>query len=105
MNWLSPEILIALATLTFLEIVLGVDNIIFIASLSGRLPESMRERARKVGLAGAFVTRLGLLAMLSWIVLSMGLLVGSQLLEVHEDWQAADKAYFNMEAERANAAA
>jgi len=64
----SPEAWASFATLAALEIVLGVDNIIFIAILSGRLPEAMRERARKVGLAGAFVTRLGLLAMLSWIV-------------------------------------
>jgi predicted tellurium resistance membrane protein TerC len=64
----SPDVWASLATLAALEIVLGVDNIIFIAILSGRLPESQRERARKLGLAGAFVSRMGLLAMLSWIV-------------------------------------
>ena len=64
----SPEAWLSFATLAALEIVLGVDNIIFIAILSGRLPVEQRERARKVGLAGAFMTRLGLLAMLSWIV-------------------------------------
>ncbi|MCX5744823.1 MAG: TerC family protein [Proteobacteria bacterium] len=64
----SPEAWLSLATLTALEIVLGVDNIIFIAILSGRLPVAQRERARKVGLAGAFVSRLGLLATISWIV-------------------------------------
>jgi len=64
----SPEVWLSFATLAALEIVLGVDNIIFIAILSGRLPPHQRERARKVGLAGAFVSRLGLLAMLSWIV-------------------------------------
>ncbi|MDQ3335436.1 MAG: TerC family protein [Myxococcota bacterium] len=64
----SPEIWLSLATLSALEIVLGVDNIIFIAILSGRLPVDQRERARKLGLAGAFVSRLGLLAALSWIV-------------------------------------
>ncbi len=64
----SPEVWLSLATLAALEIVLGVDNIIFIAILAGRLPASQRERARKVGLAGAFVSRLGLLATLSWIV-------------------------------------
>jgi predicted tellurium resistance membrane protein TerC len=64
----SPEIWLSLATLCALEIVLGVDNIIFIAILSGRLPVEQRERARKLGLAGAFVSRLGLLAALSWIV-------------------------------------
>lgn len=65
---LSPETWLSLATLTALEIVLGVDNIIFIAILSGRLPVAQRERARKLGLAGAFVSRLGLLTALSWIV-------------------------------------
>jgi predicted tellurium resistance membrane protein TerC len=64
----SPEAWLSLATLTALEIVLGVDNIIFIAILSGRLPVAQRERARKLGLAGAFVSRLGLLATISWIV-------------------------------------
>lgn len=64
----SPEVWISFATLAALEVVLGVDNIIFIAILSGRLPAHQRERARKLGLAGAFVSRLGLLAALSWIV-------------------------------------
>ena len=64
----SPEVWLSLATLTALELVLGVDNIIFIAILSGRLPEAQRERARKLGLAGAFVSRLGLLATISLIV-------------------------------------
>ena len=52
MNWLSPEILIALATLTFLEIVLGVDNIIFISILAGKLPQARQPRARRLGLLG-----------------------------------------------------
>jgi predicted tellurium resistance membrane protein TerC len=64
----SPEVWLSFATLAALEIVLGVDNIIFIAILSGRLPPHQRERARKVGLLGAFVSRLGLLAMVAWIV-------------------------------------
>ena len=64
----SPEVWLSLATLTALELVLGVDNIIFIAILSGRLPEAQRERARKLGLTGAFVSRLGLLATISLIV-------------------------------------
>jgi predicted tellurium resistance membrane protein TerC len=64
----SPEVWISLATLAALEIVLGIDNIIFIAILAGRLPVHQRERARKLGLMGAFVSRLGLLATLSWIV-------------------------------------
>jgi predicted tellurium resistance membrane protein TerC len=64
----SPEVWLSLATLAALEIVLGVDNIIFIAILAGRLPVHQRERARRLGLAGAFGSRLLLLAMLSWIV-------------------------------------
>ena len=68
MNWLSPEILIALATLTFLEIVLGVDNIIFISILSGRLPPSRQALARRVGLLLAMGTRILLLFSLAWIV-------------------------------------
>jgi predicted tellurium resistance membrane protein TerC len=64
----SPEVWLSFATLAALEVVLGVDNIIFIAILSGRLPVHQREKARKLGLAGAFVSRLALLGMLSWIV-------------------------------------
>ncbi len=64
----SPEAWISLATLTALEIVLGVDNLIFIAILAGRLPPEQRDRARQIGLLGAFVSRLGLLATISWIV-------------------------------------
>ncbi|MCE9573128.1 MAG: TerC family protein [Deltaproteobacteria bacterium] len=64
----SPEAWLSLATLTALEIVLGVDNIIFIAILAGRLPPELRDRARRLGLLGAFVSRLGLLATISWIV-------------------------------------
>jgi len=64
----SPEAWLSLATLAALELVLGVDNIIFIAILAGKLPEHQRETARRLGLAGAFVSRLGLLATISWIV-------------------------------------
>ena len=64
----SPEVWISLATLTALEVVLGVDNLIFIAILAGRLPASERDRARRLGLAGAFVSRMGLLGTISWIV-------------------------------------
>ena len=68
MNWLSPEILIALATLTFLEIVLGVDNIIFISILSGKLPPARQPLARRVGLLLAMGTRILLLFSLAWVV-------------------------------------
>ena len=68
MSWLTPEILIALATLTFLEIVLGVDNIIFISILSGKLPAPQQPLARRVGLLLAMGTRILLLFSLAWIV-------------------------------------
>ena len=64
----DPQIWIALATLTFLEIVLGVDNIIFISILSGKLPPDQQPRARRLGLLGAMGTRLLLLLSLSWII-------------------------------------
>ena len=64
----SPEAWIALATLTALEIVLGIDNIIFITILVGRLPEEQRQRARVFGLALAMVTRILLLLSLTWIM-------------------------------------
>jgi len=51
-----------------LEIVLGIDNIIFISILAGRLPPEEQGRARRVGLAGAMLTRIGLLAVLAWII-------------------------------------
>jgi predicted tellurium resistance membrane protein TerC len=64
----DPQIWIALGTLTFLEIVLGVDNIIFISILSGKLPEEQQPRARQLGLLGAMVTRVLLLFSLAWII-------------------------------------
>ena len=68
-EWLtSPEAWIALGTLTALEIVLGIDNIIFISILVGRLPESQRALARRVGLGLAMVARLGLLFSISWVM-------------------------------------
>jgi predicted tellurium resistance membrane protein TerC len=64
----SPELLIALLTLTILEIVLGVDNVIFISILSSKLPKEQQQRARRVGLLGAMVMRIGLLFSISWLV-------------------------------------
>ena len=67
--WISnPEIWLSLVTLSALEIVLGIDNLVFIAILTGRLPEHQRALGRKVGLSLALVTRLMLLATLAWIV-------------------------------------
>lgn len=64
----SPELLIALLTLTVLEIVLGVDNVIFISILSGKLPKDQQQRARRVGLLAAMLMRIALLFSISWLV-------------------------------------
>ncbi|HEX5092736.1 MAG TPA: TerC family protein, partial [Burkholderiales bacterium] len=65
---LDPQAWIAFATLTALELVLGIDNIIFISILVDKLPPQLRERARRLGLAGAMVMRIGLLLVLAWMV-------------------------------------
>ena len=67
--WVTdPQIWLSLLTLCALEIVLGIDNLVFIAILTGRLPEHQRALGRKVGLGLALLTRLMLLATLAWIV-------------------------------------
>ncbi len=69
MEWVSsPEIWVAFATLAVLEIVLGIDNIIFISILTGRLPPQQRARARFLGLALAMIMRILLLLSLAWIM-------------------------------------
>jgi len=69
MEWLtSPEAWAALTTLTLLEIVLGIDNIVFISILVGRLPPSQRQRARVLGLGFAMGTRILLLLLITWIM-------------------------------------
>ncbi|HET9386653.1 MAG TPA: TerC family protein, partial [Gemmatimonadales bacterium] len=69
MDWMtSPEAWLGLLTLTLLEIVLGIDNIIFISILAGKLPAEQQLRARRVGLLGAMLTRIALLAALAWII-------------------------------------
>ncbi len=64
----SPEVWISLLTLTFLEIVLGIDNIIFLSIISNRLPEHEQPKARNVGLALAMVLRIILLFGISWLI-------------------------------------
>lgn len=64
----DPQIWLAFLTLTALELVLGIDNVIFISILVDKLPPHQREIARKVGLLGAMFMRIGLLMILSWIV-------------------------------------
>ena len=64
----SPEMWISLLTLTVLEIVLGIDNVVFIAILAGKLPEGQREKARRLGLSLALITRILLLLSITWIM-------------------------------------
>ena len=69
MEWLtSVEGWVALVTLTVLEIVLGIDNIIFISILAGKLPQAQRERARRLGLSLAMFIRIGLLLSITWVM-------------------------------------
>ncbi|HKY05319.1 MAG TPA: TerC family protein [Blastocatellia bacterium] len=69
MDWISdPQAWIALFTLTALEVVLGIDNIIFISILAGKLPADQQQRARTVGLGLAMITRILLLFSLTWIM-------------------------------------
>jgi len=69
MEWITePQAWIALVTLTALEIVLGIDNIVFISVLTGRLPEDQRQKGRMIGLALAMIMRIVLLLFLAWIV-------------------------------------
>jgi predicted tellurium resistance membrane protein TerC len=69
MDWITdPNAWAAFATLTALEIVLGIDNVIFISILAGRLPENQRAKARNVGLGAAMVMRILLLLSISWVI-------------------------------------
>src|SRR5258705_1674994 len=68
-SWVSePQIWISLVTLTFLEIVLGIDTIIFISILSGKLPVEQQRKARRTGLGAALITRILWLCGLTWVV-------------------------------------
>lgn len=64
----EPTTWVALATLIAMEVVLGIDNLIFISILTNKLPEHQRERARRIGISLALVLRLGLLGTVAWIV-------------------------------------
>ena len=69
MEWLSdPQAWASLLTLTALEIVLGIDNIIFISILAGRLPTHQRQKARNIGLLLAMGTRILLLLSIAWVI-------------------------------------
>ena len=68
-DWITdPQAWLALATLTALELILGVDNIIFISILAGKVEESRRAKARTIGLLGAMLTRILLLFSLAWVI-------------------------------------
>lgn len=68
-DWIAnPDVWISLCTLTALEIVLGIDNVIFISILAGKLPAAQQDRARKLGLSLALVTRILLLCSLAWMM-------------------------------------
>lgn len=69
MEWITnPEIWISLLTLTVLEIVLGIDNIVFISIIAGKLPHEQQQKARTLGLALALITRVLLLLSLKWVM-------------------------------------
>ena len=115
MEWLAdPQIWISLLTLTALEIVLGIDNVIFISILAGKLPREQQDKARKLGLTLALVTRVILLCSISWVmsltkvlftvpvvdapitgkslILLIGglFLIGKSVVEIHEKLEGAD---------------
>jgi len=75
MTWITnPEIWISLITLTVLEIVLGIDNIVFISILTGKLPHNQQDRARKTGIGLAMITRIMLLLSINWVMRLKGAL-------------------------------
>jgi predicted tellurium resistance membrane protein TerC len=87
----TGELLIALLTLTLMEIVLGIDNVIFIAIVAGRLPREQQPQARRLGLAAALITRLMLLATLFFLAtLDRTVLFSWTSLGVPQDWFKAE---------------
>lgn len=89
MEWISsPEIWVSLLTLTVLEIVLGIDNIVFISILAGKLPVEQQKKARTIGLALAMITRVLLLLSLSWVMSLTSPLfnMGNWINIKSEDW-------------------
>jgi predicted tellurium resistance membrane protein TerC len=115
MDWLTdPQIWISLVTLTALEIVLGIDNVIFISILAGKLPKEQQDKARKLGLSLALITRVILLMSITWVmsltkvlftlpVFDLGItgkslilfigglfLIGKSVVEIHEKLEGQD---------------
>ena len=66
--FLTTEGLLALVTLTFLEVILGVDNVIFISILAGKLPHATQAKARRTGLFAAMFMRIALLVSIAWVI-------------------------------------
>lgn len=89
----DPAVWISLLTLSFLEIVLGVDNIIFISIVSSKLREELQERARKLGLTLAMFFRIGLLLTITWIIklttplFTIGFIKGADKLPIGISWK------------------
>jgi len=115
MDWIAdPQIWISLVTLTALEVVLGIDNVIFISILAGKLPKEQQAKARKLGLSLALITRVILLFSITWVmsltkvlfvmpvfgvgvtgkatILLLGglFLIGKSVLEIHEKMEGVD---------------
>ena len=115
MEWLlDPQIWVSLLTLTALEIVLGIDNVIFISILAGKLPEAQQAKARQLGMSLALITRILLLCSITWLmklttdlftlpILNEGIsgkdlilligglfLIGKSVVEVHEKLEGAE---------------
>lgn len=68
-EWITdPNAWLALGTLTILEIVLGIDNIIFLSLVVAKLPKAQQNKARRIGLAGAMLMRLALLGSIAWVI-------------------------------------
>ena len=89
----STENLIALATLTGLEIVLGIDNIIFLSILTSKLPPEQRPRARLIGLALAMFARIGLLLSITWVMSLTAPLIGKSTHEIHSKLEGLDEEH------------
>ena len=69
LNWITdPSAWVALLTLTFLEVVLGIDNIVFVSILTGRLPKEQQSKGRRIGLLMAMGMRIALLFSISWVM-------------------------------------
>jgi predicted tellurium resistance membrane protein TerC len=85
------EYLVALIALTAMEIVLGIDNIVFIAILSGQLPEKQRPGARRLGLALALISRILLLLTITWIMKLVDPVFALTSLGIPESWLPADQ--------------